>query len=52
MNAFTDAPSTWEYGKLFREKILQKPRALEALISRLRTADSAKIVVFRGLLLL
>ena len=42
MNAFTNAPSTWDY----------IPRALAVLISRLCTADSAILVVFRGSLLL
>ena len=38
--------------KYFREKILQIPRVLAVLISRLCTADSAILVVFRGSLLL
>ena len=38
--------------KYFREKILQIPRVLAVLISRLCTADGAIPVVFRGSLLL
>ena len=38
--------------KYFREKILQIPRVLAVLISRLCTADSAILVVFRSSLLL
>ena len=34
--------------KYFREKILQIPRVFALLISRLCTADSAILVVFRG----
>ena len=34
--------------KYLREKMLQRPRVLAVLISRLCTADSAILVVFRG----